>query len=294
MQWGGAAASQGGVVDRAQLRELGLSERRIDGMVARGELVAVLPGVYRSAATPLTPDAKRWAGVLWSGGVLSHQSAAAVWALPVDEGARVHVSVPDRSFRRRPVPWVCVHRVKLGLIECCRVGDLPITNRVRTTVDLLGVLPLREGRELLGWAMRRRHVRLSDLDRRLVDGRGRTGNVRIRQLREEADPLSHAEFERRVKALLRSAGITGWVAQHPVVLPSGQVIHADLAFPEHRLVVELDGWAHHNTGERFRRDRKRWRGAVAVGWRVVQFTWDDLDHPGRFLREIAQLLAASR
>ena len=51
------------------------------------------------------------------------------------------------------------------------------------------------------------------LDRRLVDGRGRSGNVRIRKLRAEADPDWKSEFERRFMALLRRAGITGWEPQ---------------------------------------------------------------------------------
>lgn len=291
MRWEDLARSQGGVIDLAQLRHHGLTDDQIDGLVGRRDLVVVHPGVLRPAGAADTTWGRLNAAALWCGGVVTHRSAASVWDVPVPASAHdVEVAVPDLRFRGRR-PGVRIYRVQLPERDVTVVRGLRITTRVRTIVDLLGALPLPAGRELAGRALRKNWIALSDLDRRLVDGRGRTGNVRIRTLRREADPQAHAEFERRVHALLRAHDIGGWQPQYPVRMPSGQVIHADLAFPERRLIVELDGWAWHDD-VRFRRDRKRWRGAVAAGWRVVQFTWDDLDHPERFIAEIVQLLAS--
>ena len=290
MRWEETARAQGGVIDLDQLRAHGLSESRIDGLLARRDLVVVHPSVYRQAGAPDTELGALFAATSWCGGFAAYRSAARVWEVPVPRGPRVEVVVPDLRFRGR-AEGVKVYRVQLPAHDVTVHDGLPITTRVRTIVDLLGVLDLPAGRDLAGLAIRRGWMTLGDLDRRLVEGRGRAGNARIRQIRAEADPDSHSEFERRVVALLRAAGITGWVQQYPVTMPSGRVVHADLAFPEHRLIVELDGWATHNTGERFRKDRKRWRGAAVGDWRVVQFTWDDLDRPAGLIREILQLLS---
>lgn len=291
MRWEDVARAQGGVVDLSQLRSHGLSEAEIDGLISRRDLVEVHPSVYRQRGTPDTELGAAFAAALWCGGYVGYRTAASIWLIPVAAGPNVDVLVPDLRFRGRAT-GVRVHRVQLPRHDVIVHDGLPITTRVRTITDLLGVLGLPEGRDLAGRSMRSGWLALSDLDRRLVEGRGRAGNVRIRKLRAEADPNSQAEFERQFVTLLRSAAVTGWEQQHPVRLPSGQVIRADIAFPERRLIIELDGWAWHNTGARFRQDRKRWRGAVAVGWRVVQFTWDDLDRPAALLREILQLLAA--
>lgn len=290
MRWEALARAQGGVIGLRQLRGCGLTESVIDGLIRRRDLVEVHPGVYRQHGTPDTDLGRCFAATLWCGGFLSYASAAPAWKLPVVAGSRVQVTVPDLRFRGR-ARGVRVYRVQLPDRDVTVRNGLPITTRTRTIVDLLGVLDLPPGRDLAGHCLRKGWLAVGDLDRRLVEGRGRTGNVRIRRLREEADPRAHAEFERRVHVLLRERGIAGWEPQYPVSMPSGQIIEADIVFPERKLVIELDGWAWHDR-DRFRKDRRRWRGAVAMGWRVVQFTWDDLDHPDRMVAEILQLLAA--
>jgi very-short-patch-repair endonuclease len=43
-------------------------------------------------------------------------------------------------------------------------------------------------------------------------------------------------------------------------------------WPEARLVVELDGYAFHNTRQSFEEDRARDAALQAAGWRVVRVT----------------------
>ena len=47
----------------------------------------------------------------------------------------------------------------------------------------------------------------------------------------------------------------------------------DLLWREHRLVVELDGYASHGTRAAFERDRSRDAELAAAGLRIVRFTW---------------------
>jgi Protein of unknown function (DUF559) len=47
----------------------------------------------------------------------------------------------------------------------------------------------------------------------------------------------------------------------------------DAAWPDHRLIVELDGYDVHTTRRSFEDDRARDRALTADGWRVVRITW---------------------
>ena len=59
--------------------------------------------------------------------------------------------------------------------------------------------------------------------------------------------------------------------QHPLVLPSGEVIHLDLAWPDVRLAVEPGHSWWHGGDLRQRRDQDRDRACAVVGWHVVRY-----------------------
>jgi predicted transcriptional regulator of viral defense system len=77
------AAEQFGVVARAQLRELGLTESAIARRVDAGRLHRVRRGVY-AVGHPVLGQHARWLAAVLScgpGAVLSHASAGALWGL---------------------------------------------------------------------------------------------------------------------------------------------------------------------------------------------------------------------
>jgi very-short-patch-repair endonuclease len=82
--------------------------------------------------------------------------------------------------------------------------------------------------------------------------------------------------------MVRAAHITGWAQQYTL---SGYQL--DFASPEHRVAVEIDGWAWHHDQERFRLDRNRQNALVLAGWTVLRFTWHDLtQRPDEVVRQI--------
>ena len=86
--------------------------------------------------------------------------------------------------------------------------------------------------------------------------------------------------------LLRDAGIGGWVLGHPF-----GPWRIDLAFPQQKVAVEVDGWAWHVDAERFRADRRKQNALVRAGWDPLRFTWHDLDaRPASVLDEIQETL----
>ena len=64
-----------------------------------------------------------------------------------------------------------------------------------------------------------------------------------------------------------------------------------MVFPGAKLVVEVDGLAHHVTPDRFQADRQRQNRLVAAGWTVLRFTWRDLtERPGYVVATIGRLV----
>lgn len=88
---------------------------------------------------------------------------------------------------------------------------------------------------------------------------------------------ARSEAERRLHALLHASGITGWTADHRVVLPRHGVAVLDIAFPAARVLVEVDGWAYHRDLPAFRRDQERQNALVLAGWTVPRVNWHMLE-----------------
>lgn len=116
-----------------------------------------------------------------------------------------------------------------------------------------------------------RRVRFGALQQAHCRNLGRRGSTAASWLLAAALNRAASDAERKAIVLLRNAGLTGWRTHHVV---NGYEL--DFAFPEHRLAVEVDGWAWHRDVERFRRDRQRQNALVLAGWTILRFTWHDL------------------
>src|SRR5215468_4584365 len=181
MDWRDRARRQAGAISRAQLARCGQSESRITGMVHRKELIEILPGVYSARQAPESMRQRLWAAAQWSGGAVSHRSAAQLWQLPVPASSAVHVTVADRRFRY-PVAGVRTHRVPLGRLHTVRFDGLMITDRARTVIDLLRTESVGTARGLLDRALQQHWMQEHDIVAAYRDEPGRTGNRRLRVL----------------------------------------------------------------------------------------------------------------
>ena len=114
----------------------------------------------------------------------------------------------------------------------------------------------------------------------------------MRRLLERTGDGAHSELERLAVSLLRQAGITGFRPNLTVRLRDGSRAEIDIAFPERRLAIELDGFAFHSSAQAFRSDVRRGNRLLADGWTVRRFTWDDLlGDPDGFITSVLELLA---
>ncbi|SCL14500.1 Domain of unknown function [Micromonospora rhizosphaerae] len=120
----------------------------------------------------------------------------------------------------------------------------------------------------------------------------RPGGKRARWVFGLVDPGAQSPPESHLRVRLVLAGLPRPVPQHPVRLPSGLVLHPDLAWPEFRVAAEYDGqW--HADRDQLHRDRQRLNQLVAAGWLVLHVTSRRLHQDfAAVVREVRSALAS--
>jgi very-short-patch-repair endonuclease len=101
---------------------------------------------------------------------------------------------------------------------------------------------------------------------------------------QAASDGARSEAERILVRLLKQAGIAGWRTDYPL---AGYLI--DVAFPDPKVAIEVDGFAFHSDPDAFHKDRVRQNRISLLGWQVLRFTWLDLtEYPERVLATISR------
>ena len=161
-------------------------------------------------------------------------------------------------------------------------------------VDLLRFLGPDAAADVGRRALQQRAVTLDQLLQAHAQLTGHRGMRQLAAIIEELVEGTHSQAEHELVSVLRQARVTGWIANFPVRI-GGRRYFIDVAFPEGRLAVEVDGRAHHSDARAFQRDRQRQNDLVAAGWTVLRFTWDDLvRRPGEVIdRIVAALVRAT-
>jgi very-short-patch-repair endonuclease len=291
LAWTRLARTQHGVISRGQLVRCGQSPGQIARLIRRGLLIRQWCGVYRATPAQASFESTLWVVALATAGVLSGTTASYLWDMLDHHSGPIRVVVP-RHRRLLPLAGVQVLRRDLRpTVRDSRYG-LPVTARPTAAIDHLVTLPLGEACAFTDRALQRGWLYRHHLTARLSSPQ--VGNQVLRRVVAKLENGAEAESERLLHRLLRANGITGWVANYPVLV--GGVVRAriDVAFPDLRIAIEVDGFAYHSDRERFQRDRSRQNLLVGLGWTVLRFTWDDVTlRPDEVLAVIATEIAKS-
>jgi len=288
------AARQHGVVARRQLAELGVSETVMRDRLRRGLLVPLHRGVYAVGHRRLRREGFWLAAVLAMGpdAALSHRDAAALHELRPANRERVELTT---AADRRGTRQIAVYpRRRLDPLDVTVVNAIPVTSVARTLVDLAEVLPAARLGLVVSEAERRGVFDLNAVEAALARTRNRPGGGRttlravLEEHRRRGAQLIRSELEERFAALVAAAGLprpqtNRWIGDFEV----------DAVWPERRLAVELDGWAHHRDRTTFERDRIKANALAGKGWRVLRYTHDAVvRRPAEVAAELTAMLAA--
>jgi hypothetical protein len=276
------ARKQHGLVTFEQLTDLGMTpgmrRRRLDA----GQWTKAGRSIIRIAGTTVTWESELMARVLAAGkdAMASHRSAAVLWKLDGFRQGRPELVIPnDRRYRPKGAR---VHRSgDLDRIEASPRRGIPTTPVARTLLDLGAVVKQAKVHVAIDDARRRKLVSWDDLLTILVAHarRGRDGVGTLRTILDEhfgEVTVTESGFERLVIVALLEAGLPRPVLQHTVAL-GGRTYRLDLAYPEKRVAIELDGQVHLQR-EVWENDHERQNAFVLAGWTLLRFTWRDYLH----------------
>ena len=251
------------------------AERRAD----IGAWRRVVAGVYALASSPPTWRQRVLAACLATGpgAVASHRTAAALWGLSGCAPGPVHVTIRRHLTHRSAIATVHESRI-LPPGDVTTIDGIPVTRPARTLVDLAGCVP-RRAVEAVDDALCRRVVTLDRLERRhRALGRGRRGARTLAAVlcmwQDGSEP--HEVAEARLLRRLAHAGLPMPQTQFDVIDRGRFVARLDLAWPEHKVAVELDGFRWHASPRSFEHDRRRRNHLAVLGWTVLQATPGDL------------------
>jgi len=270
------AAAQHGVISWRQLIDAGLSRRAIDHRVRSGLLHRLHRGVFAVGHLALTREARWIAAVLayGDGAALSHASAATLWDLRPPSRALVHVTVASRNGRAQR-DGVVIHRSATLLADDVEENrGIRVTSVARTLLDVATTQPLA----VLQRAMERSEIlELFDLRevQAVIDRHPTSHGVPALRVALELY-RDHERTRSDLEAFFRDL-----CAEHRVERPQVNAIvegvEVDFLWRRQRLVVEVDGRATHLTRAAFERDRAKDAKLTLTGYRVVRFTYRQIE-----------------
>lgn len=237
------------------------------------------------------------------GAVVSHVSAAVLTEQPVPYAdlSRVHLT-RDRAGGGRARRWVQVHGSPLSSEEVTVQHGIATTTPPRTFVDVARALPMATS-VALGDSILRSGVERRLLVEAVARASGRHGVAAARRAVAFLDARSESPGESVSRVLIAELGLPAPEPQ--LVLRDGSgafVARVDLGWPALGVVGEFDGRVKYGRAlgqktdledvlwsEKLREDAIR-----RLGWVVVRWTWEDLEHPERLAQRLRAAFAIGR
>ncbi len=270
----------------------GWSDGELAARLRRGDLVRLRPGAYLVDPSSLDAAARHrhlvtaTVAALRRPAVVSHQSAAVLWGLPL-WGAplgRVHVS------RRPPASsevgrYLRCHVLRLPDDDVTSLDGVAVTTPARTLLDLALTLPAEPAVVALDGALRLGRAGQEDLRDRLDAVGPVPGSRRAARAIGFADGRSESVGESRSRVLLHRIGLPPSALQFQVRADEGRLLgRTDFAWEEERVVGEFDGRVKYgrllrpgqDPGDAVFEEKRREDAVREEGWGVVRWTWADL------------------
>ncbi len=269
---GEVAAWQGGHLTAGQLYELGLSRDAIRHRAKRGALIRVYHGVYAVGHIPTNPLDKAHGALLAAGSrsalagftALALWRAERTWPEPFELISPCDIRVSTLTVRRSQT---------LLTRDIRRVQGLRVTSPARTALDLAPRLSIEELTRVVNDLRVVNKLKVHQLRDVLARNVRHPGAARIKELMGDSQKEpTRSELENAFRRLIKR-----YELPTPLINVHVGGERVDAYFPDHELIVELDGGPAHadNWRPAFEGDRARVVDVMAkTGIPTIRFTSD--------------------
>ena len=234
--------------------------------------------------------------------VVSHVSAAALHGLPLWRTplGQVHVTRAGSSGGHCRT-LLHTHRAALEPEDIVMIDGLATTSLCRTVADLARTLPREQAVVIGDAALHRGDLHIEQLLAELDGARHCHGTGRARRIVTFLDQRSESPAESRSRVLIARESLPVPELQLVVLGPDRRALgRTDFGWEQFRTVGEFDGAAKYGRllapgerpGDAVFREKLREDAIRDAGWRVVRWTWAELDRPSLIADRIRRAFAA--
>ena len=266
------AARQHGVVRRRDLLPVGFGSKQVDWLIEAGWLHPMNAGTYHVGHPAPSRLASHLAAAIGIGGVtgISHRPGMMLRGVIGDDGGPIQLTTATTAGGTRD--GVRVHESRrLRAADLRRVQGIPALGLERTLIDVAGSCSPAEFARVFN-AMDRKQL----VDPLLLAGqlrRGRAGSAAVRarlDVYTEQPPTESELEELFLTAVVGSYGLPIPVPQSSP-LP-GRALRVDFAWPQPRVLVEIDGRTWHAIQSTWGEDHERDLLLRLAGWSPLRYT----------------------
>ncbi|MEO5723344.1 MAG: hypothetical protein ABIQ39_11480 [Ilumatobacteraceae bacterium] len=265
-------------------------------LLAAGELVPLLPGIYRSAQWPQSANQAMSALCQRNpDAIIAFTSAARIWEFrKIPPENVIHVLVPHGHTPE--IAGAVIHRCRrIDSVDIVRRTDgVRLTSPPRTMFDIADMIGPHSTASVLEQVINEKRFTFGTLID-TIDRLGHPSRPGTRTLRAviASRPAwrraMQSDLEARVLTEITAQGLPAPNLQYSVSLGSGRDIRIDFAWPDQRVALEVDHPFWHDGASESHADKCRDRKLSAMGWRTPRLTSFDVESG---LREAVQDVGA--
>jgi very-short-patch-repair endonuclease len=283
-----------GVISTTRLIDVGCPSRTLANLVSDGELITMLPGVFRSAHWPCGRD-QLMAAVCArnSAAIIGFTTAGQEWNVRRTRDPRIHALIPHG--RSPELEGVIVHRCRrIDPVDIVQRGDgIRLTSPPRTifdSADMVGADATASALEQLLNEQRVTFGTITDTVQRLYHP-NRPGSITMLSVISSRPVWREAlqsDLEVRVLQEMARQQLSEPMPQFRVRLPGyDHDIAIDFAWPNVKLAIEVDHPAWHAGALESHADKGRDRKLTSIGWTTARIT--DIDVAGGLRGAVAEV-----
>jgi hypothetical protein len=282
---------------RAELLAHGVTDEAMRAKTTAGKWQRVFHGVYANFTGPLTRSTELRAAVLYAGhpAALSHRTAAEEWQMVrLQAGQPIHLTVPYGHSARAASERIVVHRSRAFRHLLVERGDIPLTGRADTVLDIAVEEPTPDEarRQFLAIAGSC-GVSPGTFRERMAAREPRRHRKALREAVElYADGVCSALEARYHESVEQAHEIPPGRRQIPIEV-DGHTLYEDVTYDGlgAPLTVRLDGRQWHSLPHIAFRDRRRDNAAELAERSRLVYGWDEVDRDAcNVTREVVSVL----